>query len=116
LKPIAPKALQQVLHYFSFFNHALSAKEILRYIAVPASLDRVKEGLRLLASEGLVYEKQGWFALDSESPELRIEHEQLNKKRLKLARTSREIYSVLSVCKRRLFKRFTLKIWRPVKG
>ena len=86
MKPIAPKALQQVLHYFSFFNHALSAKEIVRYIAVPASLDSVKEGLQLLASEGLVYEKQGWFALDSESLELRLMHEKLNKKRLKLAR------------------------------
>ena len=86
MQPIASKTLQQVLHYFSFFNHALSAQEVLRYIAVPASLDTVKEGLQLLASEGLVYEKQGWFALDSESPELRLKHEQLNKKRLKLAR------------------------------
>jgi hypothetical protein len=86
LKPIAPRDLQQVLHYFSFFNHALSAKEILHYIAVPASLDTVKEGLRLLASEGIVYEKQGWYALDPESPELRLKHEQLNKKRLNLAR------------------------------
>ena len=64
----------------------MSAKEIFRYIAVPASLDTVKEGLQLLASEGLVYEKQGWFALDSESLELRLKHEKLNKKRLKLAR------------------------------
>ena len=86
MKPIALKTLQQVLHYFSFFNHALSAKEILRYIAVPASLDTVEEGLSLLANEELVYEKQGWFALDSKSPELRIKHEELNKKRLKLAR------------------------------
>ena len=86
MKPIAPRDLQQVLHYFSFFNHALSANEILRYIAVPASLDTVKEGLRLLASEGIVYEKQGWYALDPESPELRLKHEQLNKKRLNLAR------------------------------
>ena len=86
MKPIAPRDLQQVLHYFSFFNHALSAHEILRYIAVPASLDTVKEGLRLLASEGIVYEKQGWYALDPESPELRLKHEQLNKKRLNLAR------------------------------
>ena len=86
MKPLAPKSLQKVLHYFSFFNHALSAQEILHYSDVPASLSAVKEGLGLLASKGVVYEKQGWFALNSESLELRIKHERLNKKRLKLAR------------------------------
>lgn len=86
MKPIPAKALKEVLHYFHFFNHALSAEEILRYIAVPASLDAVKEGLQLLEVEGLVYQKQGWFALDLASLELRIKHERLNKRRLKLAR------------------------------
>ncbi len=86
LKPVSTKSLEEVLHYFDFFNHALAAEEILRYIAVPASLSKVKEGLQLLTMEGLVYEKQGWFALDSASLELRIKHEQLNQKRLKLAR------------------------------
>lgn len=86
MKPLTPKALQQVLHYFSFFNHALSAQEILSYIGVPASLSAVKEGLRLLTEKGIIYEKQGWFALETESLELRIRHEHLNKKRLELAR------------------------------
>ena len=86
MKPIPTKALKEVLHYFHFFNHALSAEEILHYIAVPASLDAVKEGLQLLEVEGLVYQKQGWFALDLASLELRIKHERLNKRRLKLAR------------------------------
>ena len=85
MKPIPTKALKEVLHYFHFFNHALSAEEILHYIAVPASLDAVKEGLQLLEVEGLVYQKQGWFALDLASLELRIKHERLNERRLKLA-------------------------------
>ena len=86
MQSVSKKSLEEVLHYFSFFNHALAAEEILHYIAVPASLSKVKEGLRLLVIEGLVHEKQGWFALDTESLELRIKHEHLNKKRLKSAR------------------------------
>lgn len=86
MKPIPTKALKQVLHYFHFFNHALSAEEILRYIAVPASLEAIKEGLHLLEIEGFVYQNQGWFALDLASLELRVKHERLNKRRLKLAR------------------------------
>ena len=86
MKPIPLRHLKEVFHYFSFFNHALSAREVLRYLSVPASLQAVLEGLEVLKAQGVVFEKSGWYAMSDEALEIRIQCEQLNESRLKLAR------------------------------
>ena len=85
MKSISPKALKQVLHYFSFFNHALSAEEVRQYLSVPATQQEVTEGLKVLVQEGLIYCQNGWFALAPDALVLRAKYERLNLRRLKLA-------------------------------
>ena len=85
MKPISPKAFKQVLHYFSFFNHALSAEEVRQYLSVPATQQEVTEGLKVLVQEGLIYCQNGWFALAPDALVLRAKYERLNLRRLKLA-------------------------------
>ena len=94
MKPISPKALKQVLHYFSFFNHALSAEEVRQYLSVPATQQEVTEGLKVLVQEELIYCQNGWFALASDALVLRAKYERLNLRRLKLAHSIGRLIAV----------------------
>lgn len=81
-----PDAIHQALWYFQFFNHALDLKELRLFLNCRVSAEQLKKALNQEVGRGVLLEQDGFYALDSESLQKRIEHQQLNRKWLKIAR------------------------------
>ena len=78
--------MQRTLHYFDFFDHALSLEELHRFLSVPASVVDVRDSVERAVAEGLVYSGNGYYGLREETVALRAQYEALNARKMRSAR------------------------------
>lgn len=79
-------AIQHSLWYFQYFKHALNLKELHCFLGEKVSLAVLEQKLQQEVSSGRVVEKEGYYALEEESLEERINHQKLNARWMKIAR------------------------------
>jgi len=79
-------AIQHSLWYFQYFKHALSLEELHCFLGEKVSMAELEQKLNQEVSAGRVVEKEGFYALEEESLEERINHQKLNARWLKIAR------------------------------
>ncbi len=79
-------ALLRTLHYFDFFDHALSLEELHRFLSVVASVEAVRDSVEHAVAEGVVYSGNGYYGLREETVALRKQYEALNARKMRSAR------------------------------
>lgn len=83
---VPQRALQRTLHYFDFFDHALSLEELHRFLSVPSSVEAVRDSVAHAVTAGVVVFGNGYYGLRAETVALRARHEGLNARKMRSAR------------------------------
>ena len=85
LTTVPQRALQRTLHYFDFFDHALSLEELNRFLSVVASVKAIRDSVEHAVAEGVVVFGNGYYGLRAETVALRAQHEGLNTRKMRSA-------------------------------
>ena len=80
------RAVKRTLHYFDFFDHALSVSEIQRFLELRVDEVQLNDALGALVAHSEVVAEQGWYGLKKSSVENRIKYLALNQRKLRIAR------------------------------
>ena len=102
--------IERTLRYFEFFKHALYIEELHIFLRVKTSLVDLEKAIKPLLDSTIVFYSEGLYALHPDHIQLRKDCEKLNLGQTEnMARSSRQIHSVLSLCPRGVSVRFTFK-------
>jgi hypothetical protein len=83
---VPQSAVLRTLHYFDFFDHALSLEELHEYLGVEAERVALQKTLEELVDNGNVKTVAGWYGLNKESVASRSRFKLLNLKKLRQAK------------------------------
>ena len=84
--PEIQKAIVNVLKYFDFFQHSLYPDEIHKYLSIKASQETVFKNLEEMASAGYIFTKNGLWALNTKSLDVRLHNLKRNTRLLKISK------------------------------
>ena len=84
--PEIQKAIVNVLKYFDFFQHSLYPDEIHKYLSLKASQETVFKNLEEMASAGYIFTKNGLWALNTKSLDVRLHNLKRNTRLLKISK------------------------------
>ena len=84
--PEIQKAIINVLEYFDFFQHSLYPDEIHKYLSLRASQETVSKNLEEMISPGHVFTKNGLWALNTKSLDVRLHNLKRNTRLLKISK------------------------------
>lgn len=84
--PEIQKAIVNVLEYFDFFQHSLYPDEIHKYLSLKASKKAVFKNLEEMASAGYIFTKNGLWALNTKSLDVRLHNLKRNTRLLKISK------------------------------
>jgi len=84
--PEIQKAIVNVLEYFDFFQHSLYPDEIHKYLSLKASKEVVFKNLEEMLSTGYIFTKNGLWALNTKSLDVRLHNLKRNTRLLKTSK------------------------------
>ena len=84
--PEIQKAIVNVLEYFDFFHHSLYPDEIHKYLSLKASKEAVFKNLEEMANTGYIFTKNGLWALNTKSLDVRLHNLKRNTRLLKTSK------------------------------
>ena len=84
--PEIQKAIVNVLEYFDFFQHSLYPDEIHKYLSLKASKEVVFKNLEEMLSTGYIFTKNGLWALNTKSLDVRLHNLKRNTRLLKISK------------------------------
>jgi len=84
--PEIQKAIINVLEYFDFFQHSLYPDEIHKYLSLRASQETVFKNLEEMASAGYIFTKNGLWALNTKSLDVRLNNLKRNARLLRVSK------------------------------
>lgn len=84
--PEIQKAIVNVLKYFDFFQHSLYPDEIHKYLSLKASKEVVFKNLEEMLSTGYIFTKNGLWALNTKSLDVRLHNLKRNTRLLKTSK------------------------------
>jgi len=84
--PEIQKAIVNVLEYFDFFQHSLYPDEIHKYLSLKASQEAVFKNLEEMVSAGYIFTKNGLWALNTKSLDLRLDNLKRNARLLRISK------------------------------
>jgi len=84
--PEIQKAIINVLEYFDFFQHSLYPDEIHKYLSLKASQEAVFKNLEEMVSAGYIFTKNGLWALNTKSLDLRLDNLKRNARLLRISK------------------------------
>lgn len=77
--------IMNTIWYFDYFQHALSLREIHRYLGIRVRVSVLRKILTELVEDQIIHEKQGFYAKNFDSIIFRLKNEKRNRKWLVIA-------------------------------